>query len=146
MVAAAPAYRRVHGHASADVVRVPSRSLGGGTRPRDPPGAMRAGLRRVLVRLRGGEEFAAALAPVRPMLEGTGYEHFEYQVDLTEAYYALLRGDRPTCHAKLRTGLARAREERAPESCDRLTRRDPLPIVVAPDAGCAAALHAALAL
>jgi DNA-binding SARP family transcriptional activator len=57
------------------------------------------------------EEFAAALAPVRPMLVDTGYEHFEYQVDLTEAYHALLRNDRPTCHAKLRSGLMRARED-----------------------------------
>jgi LuxR family maltose regulon positive regulatory protein len=57
------------------------------------------------------EEFAAALAPVRPLLAGTGYEHFGYQVDLTEAYYALLRNDLPACHAKLRGGLARAREE-----------------------------------
>jgi DNA-binding SARP family transcriptional activator len=76
--------------------------------------AFEAAIQRAMVfaELDRPEEFAAALAPVRPMLAGTGYEHFEYQVDLTEAYYALLRKDRPTCHAKLRTGLARAREER----------------------------------
>jgi LuxR family transcriptional regulator, maltose regulon positive regulatory protein len=65
----------------------------------------------VLAELDRPEEFAAALAPVRPMLAGTGYELYEYQVDLTEAYYALRRDDLPTCHAKLRSGLARAREE-----------------------------------
>jgi len=65
----------------------------------------------VLAELDRPAEFAAALAPVRPMLAGSGYELFEYQVDLAEAYYALLRNDLPTCHAKLRSGLVRAREE-----------------------------------
>jgi LuxR family transcriptional regulator, maltose regulon positive regulatory protein len=54
-------------------------------------------------------EFEAALAPVRPMFAGTGFEHFTYQLDLTEAYYALLKGERAKCHEKLRAGLARCR-------------------------------------
>ncbi|HEY7641144.1 MAG TPA: BTAD domain-containing putative transcriptional regulator [Steroidobacteraceae bacterium] len=75
--------------------------------------AFEAAIQRAMVfaELDRPEEFAAALAPVRPMLAGTGYELFEYQVELTEAYYALLRNDRATCHAKLRSGLTRAREE-----------------------------------
>jgi DNA-binding SARP family transcriptional activator len=56
-------------------------------------------------------DFEAALAPVRPMLAGTGYENFYYQVDLAEAYYALLKGDQATCHAKLRSGLALGRND-----------------------------------
>jgi ATP/maltotriose-dependent transcriptional regulator MalT/DNA-binding SARP family transcriptional activator len=73
--------------------------------------AFEAAIQRAMVFAELGrpEDFATALAPVRPMLANTGYEHCEYQVDLTEAYYALLRNDRPTCHAKLRSGLARAR-------------------------------------
>lgn len=59
------------------------------------------------------EEFAAALAPVHPMFAGTGYEHFTYQLDLVEAYYALLKGDRAKCHDKLRSGLARSRYDLA---------------------------------
>ena len=54
-------------------------------------------------------EFEAALAPVRPMFVGTGYEDFTYQLDLTEAYYALLRGDLARCHEKLQSGLKRSR-------------------------------------
>ena len=38
-------------------------------------------------------DFETALAPVRPMFAGTGYEHFTYQPDLAEEYYALLKGD-----------------------------------------------------
>jgi LuxR family transcriptional regulator, maltose regulon positive regulatory protein len=56
-------------------------------------------------------EFAAALAPAGQMLEGTGYEYFQYQIELTEAYEALLRGDRARCHDKLRSGLALSRED-----------------------------------
>ena len=58
-------------------------------------------------------EFEASLAPVRPMFVGTGYEHFTYQLDLTEAYYALLKGDRARCHEKLRSGLERSRYDLA---------------------------------
>ena len=54
-------------------------------------------------------DFEAALAPVRQMFDGTGYEHFTYQLDLAEAYYALLKGDRARCHEKLRAGLERSR-------------------------------------
>lgn len=59
------------------------------------------------------EEFEASLAPVRPMFVGTGYEHFTYQLELTEAYYALLKGDRAKCHDKLRSGLQRSRYDNA---------------------------------
>jgi LuxR family transcriptional regulator, maltose regulon positive regulatory protein len=58
-------------------------------------------------------EFEASLAPVRPMFVGTGYEDFTYQLDLTEAYYALLKGDRAKCHEKLRSGLERSRYDNA---------------------------------
>ncbi len=58
-------------------------------------------------------EFEASLAPVRPMFAGTGYEHFTYQLDLAEAYYALLKGDRAKCHEKLRVGLERSRYDLA---------------------------------
>ena len=59
------------------------------------------------------DEFEASLVPVRPMFVGTGYEHFTYQLDLTEAYYALLKGDRAKCHEKLRSGLERSRYDNA---------------------------------
>ncbi len=55
------------------------------------------------------EQFTAALAPVRSMFVDTGYEQFTYQAELAEAYYALLKGDRAACHAKLRWGLPRSR-------------------------------------
>jgi DNA-binding SARP family transcriptional activator len=47
------------------------------------------------------------------MFVGTGYEHFTYQLELTEAYYALLKGDRAKCHERLRSGLARSRYDNA---------------------------------
>ncbi|MBL8269567.1 BTAD domain-containing putative transcriptional regulator [Steroidobacter sp.] len=55
------------------------------------------------------EEFVDALAPVRGMIAGTGLAHFEYLVDLVEAYDALLRGDRELCRQRLRTGLPLSR-------------------------------------
>jgi DNA-binding SARP family transcriptional activator len=58
-------------------------------------------------------DFAASLEPVRAMFVDTGYEHFLYQLDLTEAYYALLKSDRAKCHEKLRSGLARSRYDLA---------------------------------
>jgi DNA-binding SARP family transcriptional activator len=58
------------------------------------------------------EEFKEVLANVRPFLEGTGYEHFTYQIDLVEAYAALIAGDLPLCHEKLRSGLPRAQQDR----------------------------------
>jgi LuxR family transcriptional regulator, maltose regulon positive regulatory protein len=57
------------------------------------------------------EAFEASLAKARPLVEGTGYGHFTYQADLAEAYYALLKGDVRTCHAKLRDGLALGRRD-----------------------------------
>src|SRR5262245_49096648 len=58
-------------------------------------------------------EFEASLAPVRPMFVGTGYEHFTYQLELAEAYYALLKGDRAKCHERMRSGLERSRYDLA---------------------------------
>jgi LuxR family transcriptional regulator, maltose regulon positive regulatory protein len=66
----------------------------------------------VCAELDRASEFAAVLAPARAMLEGTGYEHFSYQVDLVEAYYALLKSELPACHEKLRSGLLRGRLDR----------------------------------
>jgi DNA-binding SARP family transcriptional activator len=43
---------------------------------------------------------------IRAMLEGTAFSHFDYHIDLIEAYAALLKGDRDACHRHLRTGLA----------------------------------------
>ena len=58
-------------------------------------------------------EFAEVLAPIRPMVRGTAYEHLDYQVELAEAYFALLKGDREACHAKLRAGLPQSRQDEA---------------------------------
>lgn len=50
-------------------------------------------------------ECMEALSSIRDKLSGTAYAHFAYQVDLVEAYQALLSGDSVTCHTRLRTGL-----------------------------------------
>ncbi|HET9447913.1 MAG TPA: hypothetical protein VFO35_16735, partial [Steroidobacteraceae bacterium] len=58
-------------------------------------------------------EFEASLAPVQAMFVATGYEQFTYQMELAEAYYALLKRDRAKCHTKLRSGLQRSRYDNA---------------------------------
>jgi LuxR family transcriptional regulator, maltose regulon positive regulatory protein len=52
-----------------------------------------------------------ALAEIRAMIDGTAFSHFEYHIDLIEAYAALLKGDRETCHRHLRKGLAHSRPD-----------------------------------
>jgi len=58
-------------------------------------------------------EFAELLAPLGPMVQGTAYEHLDYQVELAEAYFALCKGDREVCRAKLRSSLPRSRQDEA---------------------------------
>jgi DNA-binding SARP family transcriptional activator len=58
-------------------------------------------------------ELEETLAPVRSRVRGTAYEHLAYQVDLAEAWLALRKGDRATCHAKLRSALPASRQDEA---------------------------------
>ena len=46
-----------------------------------------------------------ALEPVRSLIDGTSYARREYEVDMVEAYSALLDGDLELCRSRLRTGL-----------------------------------------
>jgi LuxR family transcriptional regulator, maltose regulon positive regulatory protein len=57
------------------------------------------------------EECSEALHRVRSILTGTAYGHFAYEIDLVEAYQAMLRGDLAACHAKLRTGFSLSRRD-----------------------------------
>jgi ATP/maltotriose-dependent transcriptional regulator MalT/DNA-binding SARP family transcriptional activator len=50
-----------------------------------------------------------ALEEIRALLKDTAFDHFEYHIDLIEAYAALLNGDRAACHEHLRRGLADSR-------------------------------------
>jgi LuxR family transcriptional regulator, maltose regulon positive regulatory protein len=56
-------------------------------------------------------ECREALQPVPAKLAGTAYAHFAYEVDLVEAYLALLSDDRNSCHARLRTGLSQCQRD-----------------------------------
>ncbi|HEY7752409.1 MAG TPA: BTAD domain-containing putative transcriptional regulator [Steroidobacteraceae bacterium] len=67
----------------------------------------------VCAELDRAEEFAELLAPARALVRGTAYEHLDYQLELAEAYFALRRGDREACHAKLRAGLPQSRRDEA---------------------------------
>ncbi len=65
----------------------------------------------VCAQTRRDAECAAALQPIRDKLAGTAYAHFAYEVDLVEAYRALLSGDSVTCHTKLRSGLDQSKAD-----------------------------------